>query len=187
MLTVADLDVRYGAIQAVRGVDLEVTEGEIVALLGANGAGKTTTLNAMVGLARVAEGEVQLRRRRSSPAATPRTSCTRGMTLVPEGRRVFASLTVAENLHPRRRQRAAIPPAVGAQPRGSAGAVPDPRRAQQPGGRHALRRPAAAARDRPRADVGAEAPAAGRAVARPRAAGGRRHLRPPAPAQGAAA
>ena len=97
MLTVANLHVRYGAIHAVRGVDLEVMEGEIVALLGANGAGKTTTLNAVVGLARVAEGEVRFAGEVISGRDTE-DIVTRGMTLVPEGRRVFASLTVAENL-----------------------------------------------------------------------------------------
>ena len=93
----ASLDVRYGAIQAVRGVDLEVNEGEIVALLGANGAGKSTTLKAIVGLA-PGRGRDPVRRRSRSSAATPRTSSRRGLTMVPEGRRVFPSLTVAENL-----------------------------------------------------------------------------------------
>ena len=97
ILTVANLHVRYGAIHAVRGVDLDVMEGEIVALLGANGAGKTTTLNAVVGLAHVAEGEVRFAGDVISGRDTE-DIVTRGMTLVPEGRRVFSSLTVAENL-----------------------------------------------------------------------------------------
>jgi branched-chain amino acid transport system ATP-binding protein len=97
MLTVADLHVRYGAIRAVRGVDLEVREGEIVALLGANGAGKTTTLNAVVGLARAAQGEIRFSGESISGLDTE-DIVMRGMTLVPEGRRVFPSLTVAENL-----------------------------------------------------------------------------------------
>ena len=97
MLAVANLHVRFGAIHAVRGVDLDVMEGEIVALLGANGAGKTTTLNAVVGLVRAAEGEVRFAGEVISGRDTE-DIVTRGMTLVPEGRRVFASLTVAENL-----------------------------------------------------------------------------------------
>ena len=97
MLSIADLDVRYGAIQAVRGVSLTVAEGEIVAVLGANGAGKTTTLKAAVGLVPATSGEIRF----GDAAITGRDTediVMRGMTLVPEGRRVFPSLTVAENL-----------------------------------------------------------------------------------------
>jgi branched-chain amino acid transport system ATP-binding protein len=97
MLSIADLDVRYGAIQAVRGVSLDVAEGEIVAVLGANGAGKTTTLKATVGLVPATGGEIRF----AGKAITGRDTediVIAGMTLVPEGRRVFPSLTVAENL-----------------------------------------------------------------------------------------
>ena len=73
LLSLSGLDVRYGAIQAVRSLDLEVNEGEIVALLGANGAGKSTTLKAIVGLA-PGKGEIGSPGSRSS-AATPRRSC----------------------------------------------------------------------------------------------------------------
>jgi branched-chain amino acid transport system ATP-binding protein len=97
MLSIAGLDVRYGAIQAVRGVSLDVAEGEVVALLGANGAGKTTTLKAAVGLVAAAQGEVRLAGEVVSGRDTEEI-VLRGMTLVPEGRRVFPSLTVAENL-----------------------------------------------------------------------------------------
>jgi branched-chain amino acid transport system ATP-binding protein len=97
VLRIADLHVRYGAIHAVRGVDLDVMQGEVVALLGANGAGKTTTLSAPVGLARAAGGEIWLGDEKISGRDTEYI-VTRGMTLVPEGRRVFASLTVEENL-----------------------------------------------------------------------------------------
>jgi branched-chain amino acid transport system ATP-binding protein len=97
MLTVSDLDVRYGAIQAVRGVSLTVAEGEIVALLGANGAGKSTTLKAAVGLVAAAGGEITLAGRAVSGRDTEEIVIS-GMTLVPEGRQVFPSLTVAENL-----------------------------------------------------------------------------------------
>jgi branched-chain amino acid transport system ATP-binding protein len=97
MLSISDLDVRYGAIQAVRGVSLSVAEGEIVAVLGANGAGKTTTLKAAVGLAAVTRGEIRFAGDVISGRDTE-DIVMRGMTLVPEGRRVFPSLTVAENL-----------------------------------------------------------------------------------------
>jgi len=97
VLSIADLDVRYGAIQAVRGVSLEVAEGEIVALLGANGAGKTTTLKAVVGLAAAVRGEIRLAGA-SIKGRDTEDIVQRGLTMVPEGRRVFPSLTVAENL-----------------------------------------------------------------------------------------
>jgi branched-chain amino acid transport system ATP-binding protein len=97
MLSVTDLDVRYGAIQAVRGVSLDVAEGEIVAVLGANGAGKTTTLKAAVGLVHAARGEIRFAGR-SVTGRDTEDIVVAGMTLVPEGRRVFPSLTVAENL-----------------------------------------------------------------------------------------
>jgi branched-chain amino acid transport system ATP-binding protein len=97
MLSISDLDVRYGAIQAVRGISLEVAEGEIVALLGANGAGKTTTLKAIVGLAAATRGEIQFAGETITRRSTEEI-VQQGMTMVPEGRRVFPSLTVAENL-----------------------------------------------------------------------------------------
>src|SRR3954465_9927478 len=98
MLSITDLDVRYGAIQAVRGVSLEVAQGEIVALLGANGAGKSTTLKATVGLAHPTRGTIRFAGQAITGEDTE-TIVMRGMTMVPEGRRrVFPSLTVAENL-----------------------------------------------------------------------------------------
>ncbi|HEU4825835.1 MAG TPA: ABC transporter ATP-binding protein [Dongiaceae bacterium] len=96
MLSLGGLDVRYGAIQAVRSLDLAVAEGEIVALLGANGAGKSTTLKAIVGLAR-SRGDIRFAG--ASIAGRDTEEIVRlGLTMVPEGRRVFPSLTVAENL-----------------------------------------------------------------------------------------
>jgi branched-chain amino acid transport system ATP-binding protein len=109
MLSIAGLDVRYGAIQAVRDLDLEVAEGEIVALLGANGAGKSTTLKAIVGLAR-AKGAIRFAGESIAGQQTEEV-VRRGLTLVPEGRRVFPTLTVAENL------------TLGAATRGDAGAI----------------------------------------------------------------
>jgi branched-chain amino acid transport system ATP-binding protein len=96
LLSLSGLDVRYGAIQALRGLDLEVAEGEIVALLGANGAGKSTTLKAIVGLVR-SRGEIRFGD--ASIAGRDTEEIVRGgLTMVPEGRRVFPTLTVAENL-----------------------------------------------------------------------------------------
>lgn len=97
LLDVAGLCVSYGAVEAVRGVDLQVRSGEIVTLLGANGAGKSSTLNALVGLAPRKAQRLRFRGAEIS-ALAPEMIVRSGMTLVPEGRRVFANLTVAENL-----------------------------------------------------------------------------------------
>jgi branched-chain amino acid transport system ATP-binding protein len=91
------LDVRYGGVQAVRGLSFEVAPGEIVGLIGANGAGKSSTLHAIMGVAPVVGGDVRLggvslRGRR------PEDIARSGIALVPEGRRIFAELTVEENL-----------------------------------------------------------------------------------------
>jgi branched-chain amino acid transport system ATP-binding protein len=91
------LDVRYGGVQAVRGLSFEVAPGEIVGLIGANGAGKSSTLHAIMGVAPVVGGDVRLggvslRNRR------PEDIARSGIALVPEGRRIFAELTVDENL-----------------------------------------------------------------------------------------
>lgn len=96
-LALEALDVRYGGVQAVRGLSFEVAPGEIVGLIGANGAGKSSTLHAIMGLAPVAGGDVKLggqslRNRR------PEDIARSGIALVPEGRRIFAELTVEENL-----------------------------------------------------------------------------------------
>jgi len=97
MLEIAALDVRYGEIEAVRGLSLSVARGEIVALVGANGAGKSTTLAAVAGLHPPAKGRVRLDG--EDVTGWPAEAISRrGLALVPEGRRIFASLTVAENL-----------------------------------------------------------------------------------------
>lgn len=97
LLAVEALEVRYGAVEAVRGIGFEVAEGEIVTLLGANGAGKSSTLNALVGLVPAAAGRVVFDgvdiTRQPPERLTPL-----GMTLSPEGRRIFGALTVEENL-----------------------------------------------------------------------------------------
>jgi len=97
MLEVDGLSVRYGAIHAVQGVSLTVSEGEIVALLGPNGAGKTSLISAVVGLVPTAGGSVRFNNEDVTRLETPER-VRRGMTVTPEGRRVFPTLTVTENL-----------------------------------------------------------------------------------------
>ena len=96
LLSIAGLTVRYGAIQAVRGIDLSIEAGEVVAVLGANGAGKSTTLKAIVGLVPWG-GEIRFDGGSLRGLATEQI-VRKGVTMVPEGRRVFPSLTVMENL-----------------------------------------------------------------------------------------
>ena len=96
-LVVSDLEVRYGSVAAVRGVSFEVAPGEILGLIGPNGAGKSSTLHAIMGLVRIAGGDVRLGEdslRGRSPEGIARS----GVALVPEGRRIFGELTVDENL-----------------------------------------------------------------------------------------
>jgi branched-chain amino acid transport system ATP-binding protein len=97
LLSIEGLTVSYGAVEAVRGIDLTVKRGEIVTLLGANGAGKSSTLNALVGLA-PRKARQMLFEGSDLQDLAPETIVRRGMTLVPEGRRVFSALTVDENL-----------------------------------------------------------------------------------------
>jgi len=97
LLEVKGLEVRYGGIRAVKGVDLSVDEGELVCLIGANGAGKTSTLKALCGMLPVAAGSVGY----AGEAVTGVPSfrlVRKGLVLVPEGRGIFGQLTVAENL-----------------------------------------------------------------------------------------
>ena len=96
-LAVDGLDVRYGGVRAVRGLDLEVHRGEIVGLLGTNGAGKSTTLHAIMGAVPVHAGDVRLDGRTLRGRA-PEAIARSGVAIVPEGRRIFAELTVEENL-----------------------------------------------------------------------------------------
>jgi branched-chain amino acid transport system ATP-binding protein len=96
-LVVEGLDVRYGAVHAVRGLSLQVDPGEIVGLIGANGAGKSSTLHAIMGVAPVTGGDVRLGDE-SLRGRAPENVARSGIALVPEGRRVFGELTVEENL-----------------------------------------------------------------------------------------
>jgi len=97
VLSVRGLEVAYGGVTAVRGLTLEVAQGEIVGLIGPNGAGKSTTLHAIMGLVPVRGGDV-LVGERSLRGRTPEAIARSGVALVPEGRRLFAELTVDENL-----------------------------------------------------------------------------------------
>jgi len=97
LLEVKDLKVAYGGIVAVRGIDLHVDAGELVALIGANGAGKTTTLKALAGMLRPTGGSVHYGGTSITHEPSHRL-VHRGIALVPEGRGVFARLTVEENL-----------------------------------------------------------------------------------------
>jgi branched-chain amino acid transport system ATP-binding protein len=97
LLELAGLQVSYGSVPAVRGVDLEVGRGELVGLIGPNGAGKSTTLHAIMGLVRPVAGEVRLAGA-SLHGLAPEAIARSGIALVPEGRRIFAELTVEENL-----------------------------------------------------------------------------------------
>ncbi|MFZ0343137.1 MAG: ABC transporter ATP-binding protein [Gaiellaceae bacterium] len=97
VLTVEKLSVRYGAVDAVRGLSLEVRPGEIVGLIGPNGAGKSSTLHAIMGSAPVTGGDVRLDGE-SIVRHRPEDVARRGIALVPEGRRIFGELTVEENL-----------------------------------------------------------------------------------------
>jgi len=97
LLSVRDLRAGYGAIVAVKGLDLDVNEGEIVTLIGANGAGKSTTLRALSGLVRFRTGDVTFAGQ-SLKNLLPHRVVSLGMSLVPEGRGIFQTLTVRENL-----------------------------------------------------------------------------------------
>ncbi|OGN82278.1 MAG: ABC transporter ATP-binding protein [Chloroflexi bacterium GWC2_73_18] len=97
MLRVADLHVHYGSIEALKGIDLEVREGEIVALIGGNGAGKTTTLKTISGLLRPTSGRITLWDRDLTQVPAYRLS-HEGIVHVPEGRRCFPRMSVRENL-----------------------------------------------------------------------------------------
>jgi branched-chain amino acid transport system ATP-binding protein len=96
-LAVEKLSVRYGAVEAVRGLSLEVEAGQIVGLIGPNGAGKSSTLHAIMGSAPIAGGDVLLDGR-SLLKRRPEDVARGGIALVPEGRRIFGELTVEENL-----------------------------------------------------------------------------------------
>ena len=97
MLEIKDLYVRYGMIEAIKGISFEVRDGEIVTLIGSNGAGKTTTMHAISGLLKPASGSIKLDGVELTKTANHKI-VSMGLAQVPEGRRVFAQQTVEENL-----------------------------------------------------------------------------------------
>ncbi len=97
MLSLNNIQARYGAIKALRGITLEVKQGEMVALIGANGAGKSTTLATIAGVLHPVEGTITFLGE-SIVGKPPETIARKGISLVPEGREILASLTVEENL-----------------------------------------------------------------------------------------
>jgi branched-chain amino acid transport system ATP-binding protein len=97
LLRVSDVQVAYGGIQAVKGVSLEVREGELVSLIGSNGAGKTTTMKAITGLLPLGGGRIELAGQ-SIAGLGPWDLVQQGLAMVPEGRGVFTRMTIVENL-----------------------------------------------------------------------------------------
>ena len=97
VLKITDLCVSYGGIEALKGISMEVQQGQIVTLIGANGAGKSTTLRAISGLVRPAAGRIEFLGKDITGMDTQKV-VEGGISLVPEGRRVFPNLTVLENL-----------------------------------------------------------------------------------------
>ena len=97
MLKVTDLTVHYGAIQALRGISFDVNEGEIITLIGSNGAGKTTTLHSVSNIIKKTSGKVEFLGNDITNVSADSIVKT-GLIQVPEGRRVFANMSVKENL-----------------------------------------------------------------------------------------
>jgi len=97
LLNVRDVKVGYGGIQAVKGVSLEVREGELVSLIGSNGAGKTTTMKAITGLLPLGGGHIELAGK-TIDGQGPWDLVQQGLAMVPEGRGVFTRMTIVENL-----------------------------------------------------------------------------------------
>jgi len=98
MLTLNNVSVSYGAIEALRGISMHVEKGEVVTLIGANGAGKTTTLRTITGLLEPSEGTITFEGEEIGGTATHKL-VARGISMSPEGRGVFANLSVRENLN----------------------------------------------------------------------------------------
>ncbi|MBL9051034.1 MAG: ABC transporter ATP-binding protein [Tabrizicola sp.] len=97
LLRIENLDIRYGQFRAVRDLSLEIGQGEVVALIGANGAGKTTLLRTLAGAHRAEAGTVHFKGENLT-GLRAHERLARGLALVPEGRRLFAEMTVTENL-----------------------------------------------------------------------------------------
>ena len=98
LLKISGLKVSYGGIQAVKGIDFEVNEGELVSLIGSNGAGKTTTMKAITGSLPINDGDIEYLGK-SIRGQGPWDLVKQGLAMVPEGRGVFTRMTILENLH----------------------------------------------------------------------------------------
>ena len=167
LLSLRGVTAFYGRVMALKGVDLDVNAGEIVALIGANGAGKSTLMMTVCGNPRARDGEIIFAGQNITQLPTHEIARLK-LAHAPEGRRIFGRMTVLENL-----QMGATVAAAGrirCRSRPRAGAVPAPQGAPHPARRHAVGRRAADAGDRARADEPAAALAARRAVARAGAA-----------------
>ncbi|MGG0656045.1 ABC transporter ATP-binding protein [Rummeliibacillus pycnus] len=97
ILEVNNINTYYGGIQALKGISIDVTQGEIVTLIGSNGAGKSTTLKSISGLAKVKSGSIKFKKQ-DITNKPPHETTLLGVAHVPEGRRIFSNLTVKENL-----------------------------------------------------------------------------------------
>ncbi|KLO21243.1 amino acid ABC transporter ATPase [Marinitoga sp. 1197] len=97
VLEIKNLNIYYGAIHAVKGINIKVPRGKIITLIGANGAGKTSTLSSIAGMVKPKEGEI-LYKNNNIAGKSPHEINRMGIALVPEGRRIFPNLTVYENL-----------------------------------------------------------------------------------------
>ena len=97
ILKIEDLQVRYGGIEAVKGISFDVQQGQIVTLIGSNGAGKSSTLRTISGLVKPSGGKITFQGE-DITGKDPTQIVTQGVTLVPEGRRIFPDMTVLENL-----------------------------------------------------------------------------------------
>ena len=187
-LTIENVDAAYGAVRVLEEVTLDVKPGETVVLLGTNGNGKSTLMKCIMGIVRPRSGRIMAEIdgvQHDLTSLTTEQIVDLGIALVPEGRRLFPKLTVEENL-----ALGAFRPTARAQIKQNLEACfetfPRLRRAQEPARRLDVRRRAADAGARPRADAGAEDPAGGRAFGGPRADPGEPHHRQDQGAQGAA-
>jgi len=156
MLEIADLSFSYGKHLALSEVALRLDKGEVAVVLGANGAGKTTLLKAIAGLVAPAKGSKLTLAGQDLTKLKPHEIVEAGIALVPEGRGIFAELTVRENLL----LGAYAARARGGEQKAGARRISAPRRASRSGCRHYVGRRAADGGDRSRAHVGAGAPAA---------------------------
>ncbi len=174
LLAISGLHAGYGATEILRGIDLAVNEGEIVAVLGSNGAGKSTLNRTISGALRPWRGAIRFG---GAPIerAKPSAIVAQGLIHVPEGRRIFPNMSVSRE--PRSRLLPPRPRAPRGKPRARVRDLPAARRTAVAERRHAVGRRAADAGDRARADGGAEAADPRRALARALAAAGRGAVR----------